>query len=511
MGKSMNLDAVFQVAATSFKQCPAILSQDGGCRLSYQDLDHAIESTCRELKMAGLKPGSCIAVHYPSGIEYILFTYAVWRAGACVVPVPIDASRAEKLRIFNEIGIDGIVCGPGTVLDLDLPAASAVHVIEGRYEFALLTPCRPHPAGFSDINTAFLRFSSGTTGVAKGVILSHETILARMEAANVMLRIVPGDKVVWLLSMAYHFAVTIVAYLSYGAAIVICRDQGGATIIEAARRNRASMIYGAPLHFESMLQACPEPLPLASIRLAIATTAAMRPRLSMRFRQKFGIPINCALGIIEVGLPCVDTEPNDLREGGVGRPFPAYALELRPVLPGNEHREILLRGPGLLDAYYHPFTRRETLMPDGWFPTGDLGELDADGRLYVLGRIKEVINIGGMKVLPAEIESVLNAHPHVVESCAYPHSHPVRGEVPYVSIVLAPGAVAGSAAEQVLAQYCMRSLPAYAIPDQFNFVDCLPRTPSGKLIRREIAHLSQPAATQDAHSRPAHLCGRETM
>jgi long-chain acyl-CoA synthetase len=322
MGKSMNLDAVFRATAASFKQCPAILSQDGNCQLSYGDLDHAIESTCRELRTAGLKPGSCIGVHYPSGLEYILFTYAVWRAGACVVPVPIDASKAEKLRIFSEIGIDGIICGPGTARDLDLPMASAVHVIDGRYEFALLAPSRPHPVGFSDINTAFLRFTSGTTGVAKGVILSHETILARIEAANMMLRIAPGDRIVWLLSMAYHFAVTIVAYLSYGAAIIICGDQSGATIVEAARRNRASMIYGAPLHYESMLHACPQPLSLASIRLAIATTAAMRPRLSMRFRQKFGIPVNCALGIIEVGLPCVDVEPDDLREGGVGRPLP---------------------------------------------------------------------------------------------------------------------------------------------------------------------------------------------
>ena len=499
----MNLDAVFRAAAASSKQSPAILNQDGSCRLSYEDLDRAIESSCKALRAAGLKPGSCIGVHYPSGADYIVLTYAVWRAGACVVPVPVDAAIAEKLRIFSEIGIDGIISEPGAARDLGLPIVGAVHLVEACHEFSVLRPARAHPPGFCDINPAFLRFSSGTTGTAKGVVLSHETILARVAAANMMLMIGPGDRIVWLLSMAYHFAVTIVAYLSYGAAIVICRDQQGVTIVEAARRSQASVIYGALLHFEWMLQDCPEQIPLTSVRLAIATTAAMRPALSMRFRQRFGIPVNRALGIIEVGLPCVDIEPDALEEGSVGRVLTAYALELRPITPGSEHREILLKGPGLFDAYYQPFARREELMPDGWFPTGDLGELDANGRLYVLGRIKEVINIGGMKVFPARIESVLNAHPQVVESCAYSHPHPVRGEVPHASVVLAPSAAAADVTALALKQHCMRLLPAYAIPSRFNFVACLPRTPSGKLIRREIAHLPQLPATGRPHAEPS--------
>lgn len=498
----MNLDALFRRTANSQKHLPAILNQEGDCELTYEELDCAIEDTCRSLEALGLKAGACIGLHYESGVDYIVLTYAVWRAGACVVPISLDLSPAEKTRIFDEIAIDGAISLAGTIDKLDLKIEGEVHTVGSRYEFALITPSRSHPEKFHDIHSAFLRFSSGTTGTAKGVILSHETIFARIEAANEVLKLGSSDKVLWLLSMAYHFAVSIVAYLTYGCAIILCRNQRGIAVASTAQRTNATMIYGAPLHYEWMLQDCPEQFPLASIRFAIATTAAARPNLSSRFHQKFGVPVNRALGIIEVGLPCIDLDPLGSKEGAVGQVLPAYSLELRPVAPGSEHKEIVFRGPGMFDAYYHPFSRREDLSPEGWFATGDLGELDSDGRLYMLGRIKEVINIGGMKIFPADIESIFNGHPQVLESCAYAHAHPVQGEVPYISVVLKPEAEGEGCNEQSLRQYAILNLPAYAVPNQIVIVDALPRTASGKLIRRESAHpLPAPRPTKRFNSK----------
>lgn len=484
----MNLDTLFRQTAKSMKQQPAIMNQDGSCGLTYEGLDQAIDEVCRALKASGLQPKSCIGLNYDSGLDYIVLTYAIWRANAFVVPISTDTSHAEKCRILSEIAIYGMIGAPGTIHKLPLNMASGVQVINGKYEFALLNPSRVHPEGFADINTAFLRFSSGTTSTAKGVVLSHQTIFERIEAANEVLKIVPGDKVVWLLSMAYHFAVSIVAYLTYGAAIILCRNQSGATVVTATRLMQASIIYGAPLHFEWMLQDCRDSHHLTSVRFAIATTAAARPNLSTRFRQKFGIPVNRALGVIEVGLPCIDFDPIDSKEGAIGKLLPAYSLELRPVGNDSEHTEIVLHGPGLFDAYYHPFARREDLSPGGWFSTGDVGELDADGRLYILGRIKEVINIGGMKVFPSDIEAALNNHPNVAESCAYAHQHPVLGEVPYASVVLA--GKNDIVSTQSLMQHCIKCLAKYAVPSQIIIVSSLPRTASGKLIRRESAHVA---------------------
>ena len=157
---------------------------------------------------------------------------------------------------------------------------------------------------------------------------------------------------------------------------------------------------------------------------------------------------------------------------------------LEDIGQGEELGAIKLRGKGILDAYYEPWQPREAILADGWFATGDLGYLDDDGYLFIQGRSKEIINIGGMKFFPQEVEACLETHPAISEACVFPHHDKRMGEVPYAHVVLAPTAVE-SPGEEALKQHCGRDLASFKIPEKIEFVEQLARTASGKLIRQD--------------------------
>lgn len=454
-----------------------------GTGLSYRELDDAVTRTSDRLRAAGVVPGECIGLHCPSSAEYIIFTYAVWRCGGCVIPLAMELAAAEKQEICRCLAMDKIIsaprsagvfspfcCGPTT----ELTPHAQVFAVQALPE---------RPAALDQINPAFIRFSSGTTGTAKGVVLSHETVRERIAAANEMLVIGPQDRVLWVLSMAYHFTVSIVAYLTYGATVVLPRNHFAAAIIDAVRTTECSILYASPTHY-GLLSEYPQAAPMPSLRLAISTTSALNPRVNSQFNERYGRPIGQALGIIEVGLPCIDVEPA-VERNSIGRVLPAYELRMNDVGLGVEAREILLRGPGMLDAYYHPWQTREEILINGWFHTGDVGNLDAEGHLYLTGRTKDVINVMGMKFFPQEVERVLASHPEVAAASVFAALDDRWGEAVQARVVLRGGSRDEHLANRLQA-YCRKRIAAYKVPQQIEFVTTLPRTASGKVLHRAL-------------------------
>ena len=479
----MNLADIFLKTAANQPSHAAILGSREGA-LTYSGLAQRIERMATQLLAAGVKNGQTIGLHCASGTDYIVLNYAIWRCGACVVPVAPEMSSDEKQQLCQEISLDAILTKPG-VIEVLLPfAASAPCEIAGNTWIIPTHQTHAKPAGFAAINAAFLRFTSGTTGASKGVVLSHETIYDRIRAANQALRLSPDDRVVWLLSMSYHFAVSIVAYLTFGATIVLPRTLFGSTIIKTAHQHAGTVIYGPPLQYELMAHD-PTNLMLPSLRLAISTTASLSRKTAEAFFRRFGKGLNQAYGIIEIGLPCINVDMPMEKLGSVGPVLPSYEICLEDIGLGEELRAIKLKGTGLIDAYYSPWKPRHEIMANGWFDTGDLGYLDPDGYLFIKGRSKEIINVAGMKFFPPETETVLNTHPSVAESCVFAHKHERLGEVPHAMVVLLPGRTS-SATETELKEYCNEHLAAFKVPARIHFTENLIRTASGKLIRDEL-------------------------
>lgn len=425
-----------------------------------------------------------VGLQCPNGVSYIVLSMGVLLAGGCLVPLAEELANAERAEIAATTALDLILAAD------DLPWHGTEEVIataesDGtRWKLHRCTervPTFPEE-GFQALNPAFIRFSSGTTGTSKGVVLSHETLLARISAANDGLEIGPQDRVLWMLPMAHHFAVSIVLYLHFGATTVLEHSPLREDILTTAERHEATVIYGSPFHF-AMLSGDKGGFTWPSLRLAVATAAALPEITAEAFDKRFGKPLTQGLGIIEVGLSVLNLDSAREKPSSLGKPMPCYEVSLlddegMPVVEGQPG-EFHVRGPGLLDAYLVPWN--PTPLEEGWFASGDLVRRDEDGHLFLMGRKKSVINVAGMKVFPEEVERVLNEHPAVSRSRVIGREHAQMGQVPVAEIIPADPALPPKPIE--LQRHCRALLSAYKVPMQFKLVETLPLTASGKLKR----------------------------
>ncbi|HEY3861684.1 MAG TPA: class I adenylate-forming enzyme family protein [Verrucomicrobiae bacterium] len=464
----MILTELLDQAASDWPKKMALI--EGSSGITYAELVDNTFAFARELEAAGLHASGRIGLCFPNSANYVALTFALWRMGAIVVPVPVECTEEECSSIASSMQLEALLSHK--------PRAGSVAL---RPDVFLTRLAPEQPADSHGLNLAFIRFTSGTTSARKGVALSHETIRDRIAAANQALRIGPADTVMWCLPMSHHFLVTIVLYLAHGATIVLARHILSRPFLEAANRWNGTVLYASPFHY-SVLARDASDARLASVRLAVATTCGLPREVAAGFQQRFGLPLSQALGVIELGLVCVNVDDPAGRWDSVGRPLSQYAVHIRNA-DSEGYGEVAVAGPGFFDAYANPWTPREQLMPDGWFATGDIGRIDAEGCLYLAGRKTAVINLAGRKVFPEEIEAVLNRHPAVKESRVYGAAHPHLGEVVEAEVVLG-----GAAAADALRSFCRAHLSADKVPGQFHFVKAIAKTAvTGKICRPALS------------------------
>jgi long-chain acyl-CoA synthetase len=221
---------------------------------------------------------------------------------------------------------------------------------------------------------------------------------------------------------------------------------------------------------------------MPTVRLAVSTTCALPSDVAEEFFARFGRPLSQALGVIELGLVSMNRDPAKHNWASVGRPGEGFQVKI--VEPdGQGCGEIAVKGSGMFDAYAAPWRWRDEVLRDGWFLTGDIGRLDAEGFLYLVSRKSAVINLAGRKVFPEEIEAVLNRHPAVSESRVYGRPHLHLGEVVEADLVLQ---TPGADLESVRA-FCRDHLASFKIPTRLRVVNALPRTAVTGKIRRAAA------------------------
>jgi len=430
-----------------------------------------------------------IGVHYPSCLDYVPLALATLAAGACFVPIPDELADQEKRELLTRTALDLVLVieSAAAWLPADAQRLGDLDVNGQKVLIARISATQdatfPRDA-FEAINPAFIRFSSGTTGKSKGVLLSHESLLQRITAANEGLQIGPGDRVLWVLPMAHHFAVSIVLYLYHGATTIIEETHLGEDLLRAGAEQKATVMYGSPVHYRQLVEA-PDIAQWTTLRLAVATAAALDAATAEKFRIRFGRDLIQGLGIIELGLPLMNLTGAVEAPEALGLPLPAYECLIKDESghepPPGEPGEICLRGPGMFDAYLDPWLpRAQVVDAHGWFATGDLGKRDAASRVFICGRKKTLINVGGMKVFPEEVEAILDAHPKVQRSLVEARLHPLYGEVPVARYIAAPE---GAPTAMELRTHLRAHLAGYKIPLMFTAVPELPFTASGKLKR----------------------------
>jgi long-chain acyl-CoA synthetase len=442
----------------------AVISPEGS--LSYAGLQARMLETAHALQSDARWPRDImrprIGLHAPSGPDYIVLALAILKAGACFVPIPSELTASEQQELIERTALHAVL--------------SVAQGAEGRGPELRAIPASgtmPH-APCAELNAAFIRFSSGTTARSKGVVISHETLLARITAANEALRIGQGDRVLWVLPMAHHFAVSIILYLYHGATTILAPASDPAVMLRLMREHQATVMYGSPYHY-TLLAGQPEAAAMKNLRLAVSTAFALSQEVADLFHAKTGLHLTQGMGIIEAGLPLLNLAHAATKPTSIGKPTPSFEVKL------DENGELLLRGPGLFDAYLSPWQPRDEVLRDGWFPTGDLAEIDETGCHFLKGRVRSVINVGGMKCFPEEVEAVLTSHPAVKAARVLARPHAALGFVPVAEVIAENGAESPLAAD--LKKLCQQKLSAYKVPLIITFVAELPLTASGKLRR----------------------------
>lgn len=469
-----NVADLIAARAAAHPDHPALMQR--GASWSYGELLTRADSIAARLReLIGEIEAPRVGLFCPNGADYVALALGILRAGACLVPIASELALPERAA---QIALTAphliLAAGPHPWL----PGAGVAEESAGvRWQWMRGTATAQFPEDrFAALAPAFVRFSSGTTGTSKGVVLGHETLLARIRSANRRLRITAADRVLWTLPMAHHFAVSIVLYLAEGATTVLEDSHLAADVLTTARACGATVIYGSPFH-HALLAAEDSGRDWPTLRLAVSTAARLSAETATAFYDRYGVPLAQGLGVIEVGLPLLNSDPQ--KPLSVGRPDD---LEVRLRDPDADGiGALLLRGPGIFDAYLWPWRERVEVLEGGWFATGDLASRDEDGSVFLRGRAKSVLNVGGMKFFPEEIEAVLDAHPSVLASRVRGEPH-ARWEMIAIAEII-PRDRQNPPTSPALARHCREQLSNYKVPTRFEIVETLPRTPNGKLQR----------------------------
>ena len=482
----MNLFSILETVAGQRADATAVVDDEH--RLSYREIHDSAASLACELERAGVQAGDKVGIIFPKGAEEIVAGFAVVRLGAVVVSISPALKPGEITRLGERLALDAFVYNreyepliPGGLSEkssLDKP-----------FSFSIQRPERQSTASqereqLLKVNAAAIGFSSGTTAESKAIILSHEALLARGRMEADVFAINKNDSILYLLSIAYGFAPPVVGALLAGAKLLMADAAFIHRSPELVSEHGVDLVYASPLVYRMILNEGKASVEcLRRARHFVTTGSRLADALAGEFRAAIGHEIVNRYGLNECGMVTVNMSGDAMRRGSVGLPAgPEIEIKIdgSTSSDGGLTGELLVRGAGMFEGYASPWRSRDGVTEQGWFRTGDIARRDRDGYYWIVGRVKEMINVGGLKVAPLEVEEVLLSHPDVEEALVFGHSDPRFGEVPYAKIKLARGSQAG---RREILKYVNEKVAFYKSPRAIEIVDQLPKTASGKIKR----------------------------
>lgn len=467
-------------AAQKWPNSPAVYDEYG--TLTFEQLFQETETLKEQLIKLGVTKGMGVGVMARNSRNFITGIFSVIGCGATVMPMSHQLKKAEIEDVLKDAKLHAIMDDQHGVPPLDIPGQIIPMNIESfRFGFTTISKSQNFAPHVHD--PAFIRFTSGTTGKSKGVIISHQSAIERVEGANKVLELGVGDTVVWVLPMAYHFVVSILLYIRFGAAIAIAKDFLPKNIIDITNAHNGSLLYASPMQIRLLASNTDSDM-MPTLKKVISTSAAISVDICKAFKQRFHIDVSQAYGIIEIGLPMINYIKSAEHPDAVGYALPDYSVEIfddnNQILPAGSIGHLAIKGPGMFDAYLTPPTLRKDVLKNGYFLTADFASKSVDGLVKVEGREKSMINVSGNKVFPEEVEGVLEMIPEIKLARITGTPHPLMGQIIQAEVVLHEGKIID--VEEVLT-YCRKRLSTYKIPQKLKIVDALPMTGSGKLQR----------------------------
>ncbi|MFJ8585775.1 4-coumarate--CoA ligase family protein [Streptomyces sp. NPDC093595] len=501
-------DAVLGRAADVYGDAVALVDGAGELTVTYTQLDTYHRRIAGALAAAGLRKGDVLALHSPNTVVYPAVFYAATRAGAAVTTVHPLATAEEFATQLRDSSARWIV----TVSPLLEVARRAAELVGGVREIFvcdqadghrsildMLGSTAPEPAVAvdPDEDVAALPYSSGTTGVPKGVMLTHRSIATNLAQLEPLIEMGPGDRILAVLPFFHIYGLTALmnAPLRLGATVVVLPRFELDQFLGAIEKHRINGLFVAP---PIVLALAKHPAvtryDLSSLEYIVSAAAPLDAELARACSARLGLPpVRQAYGMTELspGTHVVPLSAEDPPAGTVGKLLPGTDMRIVSLdQPGKdlgvgEEGEILIRGPQMMKGYLgRPSETAALIDPDGWLHTGDIGYADADGWLFVVDRVKELIKYKGFQVAPAELEAVLLTHDGIADAAVIGVYDEDGNEVPKAYVVRQPDAT-GLSGEDIMAFVAGKVAP-YKKIRRVEFIGGVPRAASGKILRREL-------------------------
>jgi long-chain acyl-CoA synthetase len=492
-----------------FPNKTALVDASSGRRFTYAEYGEMVERLARGLVVAGLRPGEIVAVCLPNSWEFAVIYHAATLAGGFPTPMnPMYREREIRFQLENS-GAAFLVTDAPMIQGVDLGGLPALRrafttrtAAAGAEDFAaLLKPTAsllPAPSQAAHVKLAALPYSSGTTGLPKGVMLSHTNLLA-----NVYQVLAPDaggftpDDVMFCFLPLYHIYglnVALNTILIAGGTLVLMPRFNAQQIGALALEEGFTTGLVVPPALNMLAQAAEKgEFPRDHrIHWVKSGAAPLPPDVARRFSAATGIIVNQGYGMTEASpvthLGFLEAERN--RPESIGHPL--AETECRVISDDDAEAaddaagELVMRGPQFMLGYWQEPQATAGALRDGWYWSGDVVRRDPGGYYHVLDRRKEMIKYKGFPVAPAEVEAVLMEHPGVRDCGVIARPNDDAGEIPCAFVVLREGSTASPALEKELCGFVAERLTSYKQPREVHFVDAVPRTPSGKILRREL-------------------------
>jgi acyl-CoA synthetase (AMP-forming)/AMP-acid ligase II len=483
----------------------------GARSLFYRDAQALANRMANALVARGLAPGDRVALLSKNSIEHALWYYACSKAGVVTVPLNYRLAPPEWSYILNDSGAKLVFAQDALAAAL-APARGGLAAVKhwialgadvpGWERFEAFHAGQPanapayHAAPGDDV---YQMYTSGTTGRPKGAVLTHHAVMSQLHQGAIAFRSSPGERAL-VVAPLYHAAAAVTSFVTVqaGGTLYIQEDFAPAEVVRALSEERISVALLVPAMIQFCLVAVPDVAKrrYETLRLVIYGASPIAEQTLARAIEVFDCDFLQGYGMTETTAAATYLMPADHRRAlagekrlllSAGRPL--LGTEIRivgeggRVLPNGEIGEIAVRGPQLMRGYWNLPEASAEALRDGWMHTGDAGVLDDEGFLFVQDRTKDMIVSGGENVYPREVEDVLFQHPAVADAAVIGVPDAKWGEAVKAIVVVKAGQ---SAAAEELMAFCEGKLAGYKRPRSVDFVEALPRNPSGKVLKKDL-------------------------
>lgn len=479
-------------------------------KISYKELYQAANGLSQGLKNLGIKKKDKVALFLHNTPEFIISYFAIINIGAICVPVNNMLKEEELGFILKDSGAKLII---SSMAYLDIINSAKMRASELKYA-VIIDGLAPNAFNFYEMiersivkekdtlidpdETASILYTSGTTGNPKGALLTHKNFISNVKSCVSSIDVSEKDNFICVLPMFHSFAFTvcILMPLSVGASITIIEHiRPFRRVIRNIIKKKITVFIGIPSIF-NVLAHMEIPHVFTSrilklidpLRLCISGAAALPTEVLKAFEDKFRVPLLEGYGLTEAS-PVVSFNPiRGIRKpGSVGLPIEGVEVKIvddkDKQLACNEIGELLVKGDNIMKGYLNNDSETKEVIKDNWLYTGDIAKFDEDGYIYIVDRKKDMINVRGLNVYPAEIEKILIRHPKIKEAAVIGIVDKFKGEVPKAFIVLKENETLSG--PEVI-KYLRKNLAAFKIPKFIEFKQVLPRTTTGKVLKRQL-------------------------